>query len=131
MRYVFSFINNKRVYCVLLVYFLTITDDEYRKAPPRIGRPSASLWLTPGPRGHVFSSLGFYKLRALLPMPIQNMMRIIIYPSLFWAIFQYGLLVWRGLNRNAVRPQRLVRKKKTFRCQNRVHILKIRWVKNA
>jgi len=52
-------------------------------------------------------TFSFSKLRNYLP--VQTMR--IIYLSLFQSIFQYGLLVWGGLNECAVRPLKILQRK--------------------
>jgi hypothetical protein len=64
-------------------------------------------------------SFSFFKLRNFL---LVNVMHI-IYLSLFQAIFQYGLLVWGGLNENAVIPLILFQRKIIRICLGRNNLI--------
>lgn len=52
-------------------------------------------------------SFSFFKLRTFLHVKVMR----IAFLSIFQAIFQYGLLVWGGLNEYAVRPLKIFQRK--------------------
>jgi hypothetical protein len=64
-------------------------------------------------------SFNFFKSRNFLPVKVMR----IIYLSLFQAISHYDLLVWGGLNENAVRPLILFQRKIVRICSGRNDLL--------